>query len=211
MGPAPRSPRFPPIGGLPLTVATSVHFEARQRGPFLMPQVFASLALRLSVCLAVCFALWRFLGPIGLAVSAPLFGVLLAKPLFELADELRLSAKTLAYFEIEGRNFEHRGFRLDIAEDDRRHRWISINDVRKLIPSLPRPAVLRAQFPDGVQEDPAISGHRIHDDALLEYLAKSTDANSLKFRNWLEREVVLPGTQVRKRLGIREEPPSATE
>jgi hypothetical protein len=176
-----------------------------------MSQVLVSLALRLPVCMVVSFALWRFLGPIGLVVSAPLFGVLLAKPLFELADELRHSDKTLAYSAIQGRNFEHRGFRLDVAEDDRHHRWISVNDVRKLIPSLPKPAVLRSHFPDGVQEDRAISGHRIHDDALLEYLAKSTDANSLKFRNWLEREVALPGAKVRQRLGIRDQPPSSTE
>lgn len=176
-----------------------------------MPQILASTALRLLVCVLVSFALWRFMGAIGLAVSAPLFGVLLAKPLFELADELRSAAKALAFSEVQGRNFEHRGFKLDIAEDDRRHRWISIKDVQKLIPSLPRPAVLQAQFPDGVQEDPAISGHRIHVEALHQYLAKSTEANSLKFRNWLEREVVLPGAKVRQRLGIKDQPPDASE
>jgi hypothetical protein len=176
-----------------------------------MPQILASTALRLLVCVLVSFALWRFMGAIGLAVSAPLFGVLLAKPLFELADEFRGAAKTLAFAEIQGRNFEHRGFKLDIAEDDRHHRWVSIKDVRKLMPSLPRPAVLQAQFPDGVQEDPAISGHRIHADALHQYLAKSSEANSLKFRNWLEREVVLPGAKVRERLGIKDQPPAASE
>jgi hypothetical protein len=176
-----------------------------------MPKILVSIVLRLTVCLGVCFALWRFMGAVGIAVSAPLFGVLLAKPLFELADEIRSSARTLAFSKVQGRNFEHRGFRIDVVEDDRHHRWISLKDVRKLIPSLPRPTVLQSQFPGGVQEDRAISGHRIQVEALIQYLAKSTEGDSIKFRNWLDRDVALPGAKVRERLGIKDPPPTAAE
>ena len=170
-----------------------------------MPAVLASIAIRLLCCLAVSYGLWRFVGPVGLVVSAPLYGVLLAKPLFELFAETRAAAKTLAFSQIQGRNFEHRGFKLDIVEDDLHHRWINLKDVQKLIPTLPRPGVLQAQFPDDVQEDSKIHGQRINANALLLYLAKSTEPSSLRFRNWLEREVVLPGAKVRERLGIREQ------
>jgi len=173
-----------------------------------MPRVLASAALRLLACVVAAWVLWRLLGLVGLVVSAPLFGVLLAKPLFELTAELRDSAKAHAYAEVEGRHFEHRGFKLDIVEDDRHHRWISLKDVQKLMPTLPRAAVLQRQYPGGVNDDPALPGPRIHADALLAYLAKSTESDSVRFRNWLEREVVRPAARVRERLGIRDALPT---
>jgi hypothetical protein len=174
-----------------------------------MSEIVLSIAIRLLICSAASYALWRFMGLVGVVVSAPLFGVLLAKPMLELAGELRDSARTLVYAEIRGRNFEHRGMRLDVVEDDDHRRWISLKDVQKLIPGLPKPAVLRAQFPDGIRDDPSISEPRIAAEALLQYLAKSTEASSLRFRNWLEREVVLPSVKVRERLQVKDQLPPA--
>jgi hypothetical protein len=50
--------------------------------------------------------------------------------------------------------------------------------------------VLQRQFGDraGVVED--FAGFRIRADALAEYLRKSTDAGSLRFKQWLDREVL---------------------
>jgi len=173
-----------------------------------MPRLLASAGLRLLFCTTVAYVLWRLLGAVGLVVSAPLFGVLLAKPIFELVAELRGSAKRLAYLQVEGRHFEHRGFRLNIIEDERHHRWVSVSDVRKVISTFPREAVLQRQFPEGLRDDPATRGQRIHADALLVYLARSSEGNSVKFRNWLEREVVFPAAKIRQRLGIRDSVPS---
>lgn len=176
-----------------------------------MIRILASIALRSACCAVVAALLWRAMGLVGLVVSAPLAGVLLARPLLDLASELHASARQLAFGAIEGRHFEHRGIRLDVVEDPWHRRWIRIRDVQKLIPSLPRPAVLRARFPDGVHDDPAAPPPRIDADALLQLLADATAADSLRFRNWLEREVVLPGAKLRQRLGIRDPLPLATD
>jgi hypothetical protein len=175
-----------------------------------MPRLLAIAGLRLLFCAVMAYVLWRLLGAVGLVVSAPLFGVLLARPILEMSAELRDSARTLAYSPVEGRHFEHRGFRLDIVEDDRHHRWVSVNDVRKVIAQLPREAVLLRQFPEGLRDDPAVRGQRIHADVLLAYLARSTEGDSVRFRNWLEREVVLPAAKIRQRLGIKDAVPSST-
>lgn len=169
-----------------------------------MSHTLAAIALRMVGCVAVSYALWRYMGAIGLAASAPLFGVALAKPLLDLGSELRHSVRRRVYARVEGQHFEHRGFHLDIREDEGHHRWISLHDVKKLIPALPRPAVLRSQFPQAIQHDPELRGDRIRVDALLAYLSKSTDADSLRFRNWLERDVDFPAAAVRRRLGIKD-------
>lgn len=173
-----------------------------------MNHLLLRTALRLLFCIAVAYALWRLLGAVGWVVSAPLFGVLLARPILELVGDLRDATKSMAYARVAGRHFEHRGFRLDIVEDGRHHRWVSLADVRKLITSLPRDASLRRQFPQGLCDDATIRGSRIHADALLAYLARSTDGDALKLRNWLEREVVLPAAKLRQRLGIRDAVPT---
>lgn len=166
--------------------------------------MLVNVSLRLLACSAATYVLWRLLGPIGIAVAAPLFGFALARPIIDLISESNRAVKHLTFSGVEGRYFNHRGFSIDVAEDERHHRWLSVTDVRKVISALPRVAVLQRQFRQALLEDLKLRGHRIQADALLSYLGKSTDADSIKFRNWLEREVVFPAAMVRRRLGIHD-------
>jgi hypothetical protein len=174
-----------------------------------MRALLITLAIRLLVCAALAYVLWRWRGESGLVWAALPLALALPRPLIDLVGEFKLLAHRRALAGVQGRHFQHRGIALDIAEDERHHRWIKVSDVRKLIPSLPREAVLREQFPQGLSGDAQTHDERIHADALLAYLEKSTDAVSLKFRHWLRREVVFPATRVRERLGIRDEVPAA--
>jgi hypothetical protein len=167
-----------------------------------MPRILAIAAFRLLLGCAAAYLFWRVLGPVGLAVSAPVFGVLLAKPIFEFSAELRGFTKALAYADLQGRYFEYRGARFKIVEDEWHHRWIRVKDVRKLVPRLPRDAVLRKQFPDALRDEPTVNGSVIRADALLGYLGQSTEGDSVKFRNWLEREVARPASTIRRRSGV---------
>lgn len=176
-----------------------------------MSKLLSSLGIRLLVWAVTTYLLWRFLGAIGIVVAAPLCGVLVARPIIELMSHARDSAKALAYNEIQGRHFEHRGFSLDVVEDDDHFRWISWRDVRKLVPGLPRPQVLEAQFPGEVRTESSAHEARIFAEALADYLAKSTEADSIKFRNWVQREVISPGEKVRARFGIKKRSPADTQ
>ncbi len=167
-----------------------------------MTRLLLTIGLRCLLCAVAAALFWRWNGPFGLVFAAPLWGVALARPLLDLASELRHATRRAAYAGTGGRHFEHRGHAIDILDDDDHHRWLSIADVRKLIPDLPREATLQRQFPDAVREDAALKGWRISAEALMAYLSKATEPESLRFRNWLEREVVRPAAITRRRLGI---------
>ena len=56
----------------------------------------------------------------------------------------------------------------------------------------------------------ALLASQIHADALLAYLGRANEAESVKLRNWLEREVVRPAATIRARLGIHDPVPTGT-
>lgn len=173
-----------------------------------MARVLTVIALRVLAGCLVAAMFWHLLGAFGLAMSAPLFGALLARPLLELISEIRTSTRALAFADVKGQYFEHRGMRLRVVEDERHHRWVGVNGVRRIVPGLPRDAVLHRQFPDGVRDEPAAGGTVIHADALLAYLGRANEVESVKLRNWLEREVVRPAATIRARLGIHDPVPN---
>jgi hypothetical protein len=162
-----------------------------------MTPIVLRILVRLVLCAVASYFMWRRWGPTGLAISAPLFGVALARPIIDLVAEFSVMAKRAALGDLEGRNFEFRGQRLDVAEHDDGHRWISVRDLRKVLHAFPRDAVLRAQFPAEVRHDPALRGERIRADAVLTHLRKATETDAIKFRNWIERDVIFPAARAR--------------
>lgn len=176
-----------------------------------MLQLLATTGVRLLACAAVAFLLWQALGAAGLAVSAPLFGLALAKPIYQLVADLRQSAKALAYSDDEGNYYEHRGYSLKVMEDEEHHRWLSVRDVRKLVAALPSEAVLQRSFPERVRHERAFHGQALRADALLSYLEKSTSSESIKLRIWLQRDVIRPAQTARRRLGIEDKEAQGAE
>jgi len=162
-----------------------------------MRQLLLTIALRLLACAAVIYLQWRLLGLIGLVVGAPLVGVALARPILELLDMARHKTTELVYRDVSGRHFVHRGQMLDISEDEAQCRWLRLGDVRKLLPGLPADQTLQQLRPDGVRLASAGQPARIRAEALLELLARAQDPDTLKFRHWLEREVVFPAARRR--------------
>lgn len=169
-----------------------------------MPSLLVAVVLRTGACAAVTYVAWRFLGTVALVLCAPLFGIALARPILDVLIGLGSTSKQAALARIAGRHYEHRGVPIDIIEDDRHRRWIDLRDVRNVIESFPRDSVIRQNYPEECRPNPDSKGQRIRADALHAYLRKSTDPASLRFRNWLAKEVLYPADRVRERLGIRE-------
>ncbi len=169
-----------------------------------MAQILFRILLRSAACVLATYVVWRWLGAIAFPICAPLFGIALARPLIDLLSLSHSALREKAFAPVSGRHFEFRGLFVDIAEDADHYRWIRIADVRKVIEHLPRDLSLRRQFPDGCAEDPESHQLRIQAEALLQYLAHSTHPDSLRFRLWLERDVILPAQNMRRRLGIHE-------
>jgi hypothetical protein len=152
---------------------------------------------------------WRLLGLIAFPICAPLWAIALARPILDLMGESHRVVKTLAFADVQGQHYVHRGNVLDIAEDERHQRWVSVRDVRKVLPDFPRDALLKQQYAPDCRDDGGRAGLRLRAEALLRYLEKSGEPAALKFRVWLEREVVRPAMKRRERLGIRDEVASA--
>jgi hypothetical protein len=157
------------------------------------------VALRLLSCAAFTWLVWRWLGVVSLVLCAPLFGVALARPVLEMVGNTVLLAKRLGYRKINGRHFEHQGRSIDIADDDEGYRWLKTEDVRKVVAGLPTDPVLVRLFPGEVRPGAAREVPRMKAEALDAYLAKATEAGSLRFRLWLQREVILPARLRRER------------
>lgn len=167
-----------------------------------MLKILLRIAIGLVLGCAATWLFWRFFeGPVALVIAAPLFGVLLARPIIDLVAESSYAGKAAALSGLHGRYFSHRGIRIDIAQDDDAGRWVLASGVRKVVPGLPRDEVLVKQFGERTGTVEGFEGFRIRADALAEYLQKSTDTSSLKFREWLDRTV--RGGSLNPRAGAR--------
>ena len=164
-----------------------------------MRRTLLTVALRLVLCSAVTYLLWRVLGAVGIVACAPLFGIALARPILDLLGGSPRLARQLAFRAVEGRHFEHRGRALDIVEDKAHYRWLLLSHVRRFVPDLPSDPSLRHRFPEGVWTSAAGRDSRIQAEALFDCLQGCSDADLLKFRHWLERDVIFPAQQLRRR------------
>jgi hypothetical protein len=156
-----------------------------------MTRLLLLIAFRLALCFGVLYVMWPTWGPFAILIPfAPLLGISLARPIQDLMEEAHFASKAHALGDVQGKYRAHRGVRVSVEHDDDGVRWLLASDVRKLLPGLPRDEVLQRQFGDrsGVLE--GVAGFRVRGDALAEYLLKSTDATSLKFKNWLDHEVL---------------------
>lgn len=123
-------------------------------------------------------------------VVAALYAALVARPIIDLVAASNYAAKAAALADVQGKWYQHRGNRINIAEDIENARWLLTSDVRKIVAALPRDEVLAKHFEGRAGFVDEYEGFRLRADALAEYLRKSTDAPSLRFREWLDREVM---------------------
>ena len=149
-----------------------------------------SLAVGVALCAAVLYGFWRWQGALGLVYAAPVTAVL-ARPLVDLVTGFPRLATRLALRRYEGRHYAFRERRMDIHIDDDAVCWVRTDDARKIV-ALPADAVLSRLLPHACREGGDPLAWRITTDGLAEVLAKSSDAEVTKFRDWLERDVARP-------------------
>jgi hypothetical protein len=151
-----------------------------------------TIALRLLACCTVAYFAWSALGPQGLLWCAPLFGIALARPMFDAISSGLAWLRALAYRDVEGRHYAFKGVSISVAEDDEGHQWLRLSDVRKVLPWLARDESLRqilGAHLGTVQPDRAT---RVQAEAFLAYLARRTSPDAVPFMLWIERTVVYP-------------------
>ncbi|MBI5720335.1 MAG: hypothetical protein HZC37_21885 [Burkholderiales bacterium] len=162
------------------------------------PRGALGVGVRLALCGVAFAAAWFTMGPIGLAVASPLAALAFAGPILEALSGGARLARTIAYRPVEGRYYAYHGRPIAVWEDEDESRWLRAQDVRRVLPHLPRDEVLSRAAGAGACVPPGGAGLHVRADCLLEMLTKAENAESLRFRTWVLRDVHLPSGRSRR-------------
>jgi len=168
-----------------------------------MTRVLATIALRLAVCVAISWAVWRWFGLSSMVPTLGLFGILLARPLVDLAGALRDGMKEVQLAAVEGRHYAFRGRAVQVLDDADRRRWVRLADVRAIVGFTASDGALAIAYPGAVRRLGRPAEAHLGEEALLAHLMTERAPEAARLRVWVEREIVFPARRERERLGIR--------
>ena len=172
-----------------------------------MTQTLLTLALRLAIAAALAAWAWWLDGPSFLFVFAlALSGPLLARPLLDLAGDLRRQMRAAVWASREGRHFVFRGTPVTVREDVDHRRWIRVADLRRIVGFTASNGALALSYPQHWRADAPGDGW-LEAEAAIIHLRREPGAQALRLSQWVEREVAFPARRQRERLGIRVPPP----
>lgn len=172
-----------------------------------MSAVLLRIAWRLALCAGVSWLAVRAGGMGAFLGTLPLFGVALARPLIDLASELRHATRAAVWRRLEGRHFVYRGTPVQVLEDDDHQRWVRAADVRAIVGHTASNGALALSYPSGWRMLGRPAEPHFSDEALIAHLKKESTPEALRFRHWAEREIAFPAQRLRERLGVRARAP----
>ncbi|MEP7101055.1 MAG: hypothetical protein ABI781_11135 [Burkholderiales bacterium] len=174
-------------------------------------QLALRIAIRLGLCAAVSWLLWRIGGAALMVWSAPLYGIALARPLIDLASALRHATRVAVWRPLEGRHCVYRGTPVQVLEDDEHVRWVRAADVRGILGHTATNGALALTYPNGWRTLGKPPEPHFSDEALIAHLRTEKSAGALRFRHWAERTIAFPAQRRRAQLGIRRPAPDQVE
>jgi hypothetical protein len=157
------------------------------------------MLIRLAACVALSWVAWQWGGPVMLCISLVVWGLLLSKPLIELASDGRHALRALAWRREEGHYFAFRGMPVHVLEDDEQQCWLRVAQVRQIVGFTASDTTLAIAYPDDWRLLGRPPAPHLRDEALLVHLKKERSSQALRFAQWLERDVAYPARQRRMR------------
>ena len=152
------------------------------------------------VCAIYVVLMFKFIGAIGLVLSAPLIGVAFTRLVIDAAAELGWRARSAVLAPLSGNHYVYQGFSLRVVQDEDHGRWMSTHDIRRIVGHGATDKALSQTYPSGWHVFDG-KGH-LRDDALMHYLDREPSSRAVKLRNWAERSIAFPARTERKRRGI---------
>lgn len=162
-----------------------------------------TIAIRLALCAAATWGLWRLGFGIGLLFMAGVVGIVLARPLMELTIAIWHEMRRANWRELEGRHFAFKGRPVRVVEDADHRRWVRLADVRVVAGFTASDTALKVTYPHGWSLRGRPPEPYLSDEALLAHLSKERSPATARFRHWVEREIVFPARRQRERRGIK--------
>ncbi len=170
-----------------------------------MKRLLSLPSVQIALCLVV-FALgfWKF-GPVGAALTSPLLGAAICRPLMNWAANIRHAAREKVWLPVHGQHYVFKGITVKVVEDDQMQRWVRLVDVRKAVGRVTADRALALTYP-GRFEAKGDGGHAwLRADALIEHLAKINEPTALRMRMWVERDIEYSARRQRVQAGVKDE------
>ena len=148
-------------------------------------------AVRLTLSVAILWAVYRYMGMIPFVLAIPIAGVLLAKPILEAGGTWIHWAKRQPFAQWQGNYYEFAGTQIRIFELGR-ELWVVDADLLRVIGEKPS-VMLESLY--GAQDYDAIIDTRFHGfsaTGVEKVLRKSDHYESKRMLMWLQREVYKP-------------------
>jgi hypothetical protein len=139
----------------------------------------------------------------------PVYAAFFSYLVFYLGPELYRATRYAALHPFQGTYYQYLGWRIKILEDESHCRWVSTDEVRKIVGQLASDHALADIFPTGHQRIGTDNKGYLRDDALILHLAQATTPQAIKFKNWAQRNIAYPANKTRERMGVTLSKPSA--
>jgi hypothetical protein len=166
-------------------------------------EMLTTIAIRLALCGAATWLVWRLDFGVGTVFMAALLGIALARPLVELTLAVWHELRRANWRELEGSRYVYKGRTVHVVEDADHQRWIRLADIRAIAGFTASDAALRVTYPGGWRVQGRPPALHLGDEALLAHLVKERSPEVAKLRHWVEREIVFPARRQRERHGIK--------
>lgn len=168
-----------------------------------MIDALTTIAIRLGLCAAATWLVWRLGFDTGVMFMAALFGVALARPLLDLAIAIRHLFREALWRDVQGRHYAFKGRPVRVIEDADHRRWIRLADIRAIAGFTASDTALRVTYPSGWKLLGRPPEPHLCDESLLAHLAKERSPMNLRLCHWVEREISFPARRRREHAGIR--------
>ncbi len=148
-----------------------------------------NLALRLVICIGVTWLGVMLLGLIGLAITAPIWGVMFAKPILEFFPALGRMVHRHAFQDWEGRYYKYGGthLRAYFNGDDA---WFNAKDVLSVLDKTPGSWLDTRFTAEEYGMNPGRRDKGFSTAGVVKLTQISDHPEAPKFRLWFERTVV---------------------
>jgi len=162
------------------------------------------ILLRGGFCAGLAWGLRRLGFPISVLLwIAGLAGVVLARPLIDLAIEIYQAMRRANWRELEGRHYVFKGHTVHVVKDVDYQRWVRVADIRAVVGFTASDAALQVTYPNGWRMLGRPPLPHLSDEALLVHIGKERSPAAVRLRVWIKREIVFPARREREHHGVR--------
>jgi hypothetical protein len=166
-----------------------------------MKRWFTLPSIQVAQCLLVYALIGYRFGVFAILLTLPVFAALMKRPLFAMLSNLRRKMLEQVWLPVHGQYYRYHGVPIGVLEDDDHCRWVSLRDVQKVVGVTAGERALALAYPGRFKLMGVAAQAHVRDDALLAHLSKENQANAIRFKVWVERNIAIPGQTVRARLG----------